>query len=200
MVFAIAAALASALGEPYDQRTRPARHGHHRRAVVLLRVHRLQQRHHHVRADSGREPEDVYVLDVRDASQFAKEHIPGAVNVEWRKVFAGRATLPKDKTNLAYYNTGSFSAQSAMALRMAGFENVRILHSNRARTQDTQSARPARGTRRTSTRSPCTSISTRCTVHGAASPRICRYRSALSIASPPSARRRTAYQRPHLKV
>lgn len=69
-----------------------------------------------------------YVIDVREASQFAKEHIPGAVNIEWRKVFAERAKLPKDKTILAYCNTGSFSAQSAMALRMAGYENVKILH------------------------------------------------------------------------
>ena len=69
-----------------------------------------------------------YVLDVRDAGQFAKEHIPGAVNIEWRKVFAERGRLPKDKTILAYCNTGSFSAQSAMAVRMAGYENVLILH------------------------------------------------------------------------
>lgn len=70
----------------------------------------------------------LYVIDVRDADQFSKEHIPGAVNIEWRKVFAGRAQLPKDKTIVVYCNTGSFSAQSAMALRVAGFENVRILH------------------------------------------------------------------------
>lgn len=69
-----------------------------------------------------------YVLDVRDAGQYAKEHIPGALNIEWRKVFNERAKLPKDKTILAYCNTGSFSGQVAMALRMAGFENVRILH------------------------------------------------------------------------
>ncbi|MEX8494554.1 rhodanese-like domain-containing protein [Sphaerotilus sp.] len=69
-----------------------------------------------------------HILDVRDAGQFAKEHIPGAVNIEWRKVFAERASLPRDRLILAYCNTGSFSAQSAMALRMAGFENVRILH------------------------------------------------------------------------
>ena len=70
----------------------------------------------------------LYVLDVRDAGQFAKEHVPGAVNIEWRKVFAERAKLPRDRTILAYCNTGSFSAQAAMALRMAGYENVRILH------------------------------------------------------------------------
>lgn len=69
-----------------------------------------------------------YVLDVRDAGQYAREHIPGAFNIEWRKVFSERARLPKDRTILAYCNTGSFSGQVAMALRMAGFENVRILH------------------------------------------------------------------------
>lgn len=69
-----------------------------------------------------------YVIDVRDAAQFAKEHIPGAVNIEWRKVFGERARLPKNKTILTYCNTGSFSAQAAMALRMDGFENVLVLH------------------------------------------------------------------------
>lgn len=69
-----------------------------------------------------------YLLDVRDAGQYAKEHIPGAVNIEWRKVFSERARLPKDKTILLYCNTGSFSGQVAMALRMDGFENVRLLH------------------------------------------------------------------------
>ena len=69
-----------------------------------------------------------YLLDVRDAGQYAKEHIPGAVNIEWRKVFSERAKLPKDKTILVYCNTGSLSGQVAMALRMDGFENVRLLH------------------------------------------------------------------------
>lgn len=70
----------------------------------------------------------LFVLDVRDASQFAKDHIPGAVNIEWRQVFAKRASLPKDKTILVYCNTSSFAAQAAMALRMDGFENVRLLY------------------------------------------------------------------------
>ena len=70
----------------------------------------------------------MYVLDVRDAAQFAKEHVPGAANIEWRQVFAQRAKLPKDKTILVYCNTSSFAAQVAMALRMDGFENVRLLY------------------------------------------------------------------------
>lgn len=69
-----------------------------------------------------------YVLDVRDAVQFSKAHIPGATNIEWRQVFAQRDTLPKDKTILIYCNTSSFAAQVAMALRMDGFENVRLMY------------------------------------------------------------------------
>lgn len=70
----------------------------------------------------------LFVLDVRDAGQFAKDHIPGAVNIEWRQVFAQRTKLPKDKTIIVYCNTSSFAGQVAMALRLDGFENVRVLH------------------------------------------------------------------------
>lgn len=69
-----------------------------------------------------------HVLDVRDAAQFAKAHIPGAVNIEWRQVFAQRSKLPRDKTLLVYCNTSSFAAQVAMALRLDGFENVRLMY------------------------------------------------------------------------
>lgn len=69
----------------------------------------------------------MHVIDARDAGQYAKEHIPGAVNLEWRKVLAQRSTIPKDKPVLIYCNTGSLSAQAGFALRVAGFENVRIL-------------------------------------------------------------------------
>lgn len=70
----------------------------------------------------------LFVLDVRDAAQFGKDHIPGAVNIEWRQVFAQRSRLPKDQTILVYCNTSSFSGQVAMALRLDGYENVRMLH------------------------------------------------------------------------
>jgi rhodanese-related sulfurtransferase len=76
-------------------------------------------------ADSYR---SLFVLDVRDATQFARDHIPGAVNIEWRQVFTQRAKLPKDRTVLVYCNTSSFAAQVAMALRMDGFENIRLLY------------------------------------------------------------------------
>ncbi|MDP1684047.1 rhodanese-like domain-containing protein, partial [Hydrogenophaga sp.] len=47
------------------------------------------------------------VIDARDAGQFAKGHIPGAMNMDWRQVLAKRASIPKDKPVLIYCNTGS---------------------------------------------------------------------------------------------
>ena len=73
------------------------------------------------------EYENIMVIDARDAAQFAKDHIPGAVNIEWRQVLNERDSLPTDKMVLIYCNTGSLSAQAGFALRVAGHENVRIL-------------------------------------------------------------------------
>lgn len=69
----------------------------------------------------------MMVIDARDAAQFAKGHIPGAVNMDWRQVLAKRNTIPKNKPVLIYCNTGSLSAQAGFALRVAGWDNVRIL-------------------------------------------------------------------------
>lgn len=73
------------------------------------------------------EYKNIMVIDARDATQFAKDHIPGAVNIEWRQVLNERDSLPTDKMVLIYCNTGSLSAQAGFALRVAGHENVRIL-------------------------------------------------------------------------
>lgn len=69
----------------------------------------------------------IMIIDARDAAQFSKGHIPGALNIEWRKVLEQRAKIPKDKMVLIYCNTGSLSAQAGFALRVAGYDNVRIL-------------------------------------------------------------------------
>ena len=69
----------------------------------------------------------MLVIDARDAGQFAKGHIPGAINMDWRQVLAKRNTIPKNKPVLIYCNTGSLSAQAGFALRVAGWDNVRIL-------------------------------------------------------------------------
>lgn len=69
----------------------------------------------------------MVVIDARDAGQFAQSHIPGAINMDWRTVLARRNEIPKDRLVLIYCNTGSLSAQAGFALRVAGWENVRIL-------------------------------------------------------------------------
>ena len=69
----------------------------------------------------------MLVIDARDAGQFAKGHIPGAINMDWRQVLAKRNDIPKNKPVLIYCNSGSLSAQAGFALRVAGWDNVRIL-------------------------------------------------------------------------
>jgi hypothetical protein len=55
-----------------------------------------------------------YIIDARDQDQFAKEHIPGAVNIEWRQVLSKRDNIPKNKPVIIYCNTGSLSAQGGL--------------------------------------------------------------------------------------
>jgi rhodanese-related sulfurtransferase len=69
----------------------------------------------------------VFIVDARDAAQYAKEHIPGAVNIDWRQAVARRAELPKDRMVVMYCNSGSLSAQAVFALRLLGYENVKVL-------------------------------------------------------------------------
>ena len=70
---------------------------------------------------------NIHVVDTRDAEQFQQAHIPGAVNIDWRKVLGQRSKLPENKMVLLYCNAGTLSSQAAIALRVAGMENVRIL-------------------------------------------------------------------------
>ena len=75
------------------------------------------------------------MIDARDPAQFAKGHIPGAINMDWRQVLAKRNNIPKNKPVLIYCNSGSLSAQAGFALRVAGWENVRILQGGMAEWQ-----------------------------------------------------------------
>lgn len=69
----------------------------------------------------------IMVIDARDAAQFAKDHIPGAANIEWRKIVAHRDEIPKDRQVVVYCNSGSLSAQAVFALRLLGWDNVKVL-------------------------------------------------------------------------
>lgn len=70
---------------------------------------------------------NTVVIDARDAGQFEKDHIPGAINIEWRQSVNRRNEIPRDKLVVVYCNTGTLSAQAGLALRLLGWNNVRIL-------------------------------------------------------------------------
>ncbi len=70
---------------------------------------------------------NVFIVDARDATQYAKAHIPGAINIDWRQAVARRAELPKDRMVVMYCNSGSLSAQAVFALRLLGYDNVKVL-------------------------------------------------------------------------
>jgi rhodanese-related sulfurtransferase len=67
------------------------------------------------------------IVDTRDAGQYKEDHIPGAIHVEWRTVLGNRDKLPRDKPLLLYCNTSSLSAQAALALKLVGYDNVKVL-------------------------------------------------------------------------
>ncbi|MCP5279736.1 MAG: rhodanese-like domain-containing protein [Thiobacillus sp.] len=69
----------------------------------------------------------ILVIDARDAVQFAKDHIPGARNIDWRRIPAKRYDIPKDGLVVIYCNSGSLSAQAVFALRLLGWDNVKVL-------------------------------------------------------------------------
>ena len=69
----------------------------------------------------------VYLIDTRDAAQYEKATIPGAVNIEWREIPSRLDEIPTDKKVVLFCNTGSLSAQATFAARVLGMENVVVL-------------------------------------------------------------------------
>jgi rhodanese-related sulfurtransferase len=70
--------------------------------------------------------EDALVLDVREAQEFAKEHILHARNLPLSRIEAGAADLQKHKAKpvIVYCENGSRSGKAASLLRKLGFERV----------------------------------------------------------------------------
>ncbi len=69
----------------------------------------------------------IQIIDARDAEQYAQGHIPGALNMEWRQVVARRQEVRKNGLVVVYCNTGTLSAQAVFALRLLGWDNVKVL-------------------------------------------------------------------------
>jgi rhodanese-related sulfurtransferase len=69
----------------------------------------------------------MVIIDTRDAGQYEQDHIPGAIHIEWRRVLENRDRIPEDKPVLLYCNTSSLSAQAGLALKLVGYDNIKIL-------------------------------------------------------------------------
>jgi rhodanese-related sulfurtransferase len=67
---------------------------------------------------------DVRVLDVREAWEFRRGRVPGAVSVPLGRLMAQAAALPRDKPYAVICESGSRSLSAADFLLDRGFEGA----------------------------------------------------------------------------
>ena len=72
---------------------------------------------------------DLLVVDLRSAEEFARYHIPSAVNIAFNKLFEPQAQelFTKDKTIVLYSNGGTHAAQAWVLLKQMGVESLVLL-------------------------------------------------------------------------
>ncbi len=67
-----------------------------------------------------------YVLDVRQPSEFASGHIPGAVLIPLDQLAARMSELPKDREILCVCRSGARSGSATRTLQSAGYQAVNL--------------------------------------------------------------------------
>jgi hydroxyacylglutathione hydrolase len=89
--------------------------------------------------------EDAFVLDVREASEYAAGHVPGATRIGAGRVLWETDRLPKDRTIISYCQSGARNIIASQALRRAGFPVIEIEGSylGYSRAQQNADAPPA---------------------------------------------------------
>jgi rhodanese-related sulfurtransferase len=75
----------------------------------------------HMKIAEGDSP---YIVSIRSAEDYAKGHIPGAVN----KKFSDLSTLPKNEEILVYCYTGQSASFAAAVLGVMGYDVQNLLH------------------------------------------------------------------------
>ncbi|MEJ2212592.1 MAG: rhodanese-like domain-containing protein [Gammaproteobacteria bacterium] len=69
----------------------------------------------------------IVFIDSRNAGQFNEGHIPGAINIDWRETLTRIDEIPRDKPVILYCETGLLSSKAHFMLRLAGYNNVKVL-------------------------------------------------------------------------
>ena len=69
-------------------------------------------------------PPNAMILDVREPEEFAREHVPGAVNVPQADLATRLDEIPRDRPILTICQSGSRSVRSAQFLYQQGYRNV----------------------------------------------------------------------------
>ena len=83
----------------------------------------------HMKIAEGEAP---YIVSLRKAEDYAKGHIPGAVNVK----FSELTSLPKDKEIVVYCYTGQSASFAAAVLGVQGYDVTNLLHGMSAWSND----------------------------------------------------------------
>jgi rhodanese-related sulfurtransferase len=71
------------------------------------------------------EATDVYVIDVREASEYEAGHIEGAVNIPIRMLGESLSQIPSDMPVVVYCASGHRAGMAVSALHTLGYGNVR---------------------------------------------------------------------------
>ncbi|MBU0934158.1 MAG: sulfurtransferase [Spirochaetes bacterium] len=71
---------------------------------------------------------EMYVVDIRSATDYAKGHIKGAVNVPWgtSAMWEAMAHIPTDRTVYVHCYTGQTAGQAIVTMKLAGIKTVSV--------------------------------------------------------------------------
>ena len=88
--------------------------------------------------NDGDAENDPYIISVRSAEDYAKGHVPGAVNMSVKTMFTPEnlATIPPDKDVVVICYTGQGAGQATAALNMLGYEAYSLLFGMSSWTTD----------------------------------------------------------------
>ncbi len=71
-------------------------------------------------------PADAFLLDVREAEEWAAGHVPGALHIPLGELGARYLEIDRDSTLYVICRSGTRSAHAAQALAGAGWEALNV--------------------------------------------------------------------------